>query len=257
MNLTADNYFSTEAQREYMSTSTFKAFEKCEAAALAELNGEFQHESSSAMMIGSYVDAYFSGEMEQFKTEHPEIFRKDGGLKADYVQADRIIERVKQDEMFMSFLSGKPQVILTGYIEGVKCKIKVDSLHDDKIVDLKVMKDMAPIYDETVCARVPFFEFYGYTTQAAIYSEIVRQATGKTLPFYLAVVTKQTEPDMAIIHMAQSDIDLAMENVNAKIVRYDAIRQGIIEPTGCGECAYCRRHKKLTEIIESDSPLFV
>lgn len=257
MNLTAENYFSPEAQREYMSVSQFKAFDRCEAAALAEINGDFERETTQSLMTGSYVDAYFSGEMEKFKAEHSEIFRKDGGLKSDYVQADRIIERVEQDEMFMNFLSGKPQVILTGSIQGIKCKIKVDSLHDDKIVDLKVMKDMNPIYDETVCAKVPFFEFYGYTIQSAIYTEIVRQATGKTLPFYLAVVTKQTEPDMAIIHMAQSDIDLAMENVNAKIVRFDAIKHGIIEPTGCGECAYCRRHKKLTEIIESDSPLFV
>lgn len=37
MTLTEGNYFSSEAQAAYMSASQFKAFERCEAAALAEL----------------------------------------------------------------------------------------------------------------------------------------------------------------------------------------------------------------------------
>ena len=56
MNLTADNYFSKEADMEYMSNSQFKSFMRCQAAAMAELNGEYQRERSSAMLIGSYVD---------------------------------------------------------------------------------------------------------------------------------------------------------------------------------------------------------
>ena len=41
MNLTADNYFSAEANQQYMSVSQFKNFQKCESAALAEIKGEF------------------------------------------------------------------------------------------------------------------------------------------------------------------------------------------------------------------------
>ena len=101
MNLTADNYFSAEANQQYMSVSQFKSFLKCPAAALAELRGEYQREQTTALLVGSYVDAWFSGEMEQFKAEHPEIFKRDGTLKAEYVQADQIIARVSKDEMFM------------------------------------------------------------------------------------------------------------------------------------------------------------
>ena len=36
MILTNSNYFSKKANMEYMSVSQFKAFDKCEAAALAE-----------------------------------------------------------------------------------------------------------------------------------------------------------------------------------------------------------------------------
>ena len=37
--VTAENYFSPEIQMAYMGASQFKAFDRCEAAALAELLG--------------------------------------------------------------------------------------------------------------------------------------------------------------------------------------------------------------------------
>ena len=40
MKLTHENYYSPEANQAYMSVSQFKAFDRCEAAALAELRGE-------------------------------------------------------------------------------------------------------------------------------------------------------------------------------------------------------------------------
>ena len=40
MNLNQANYYSKEADMEYMSASQFKAFRKCEAAAVAELRAE-------------------------------------------------------------------------------------------------------------------------------------------------------------------------------------------------------------------------
>ena len=39
--LTESTYFSPEAQAVYMSASQFKAFRTCEAAALAEIRGEW------------------------------------------------------------------------------------------------------------------------------------------------------------------------------------------------------------------------
>jgi hypothetical protein len=42
MILTNENYFSKEADMEYMSVSQFKAFEQCEAAALASVKGEWE-----------------------------------------------------------------------------------------------------------------------------------------------------------------------------------------------------------------------
>ena len=39
MILTQENYFSLEAQLMYMGASQFKAFDRCEAAAIAEIVG--------------------------------------------------------------------------------------------------------------------------------------------------------------------------------------------------------------------------
>ena len=107
LKLTADNYYSPEANMEYMSASQFKAFRKCEAAALAELRGEWNRPSTTALLVGSYVDAYFSDELPQFIAEHPELFKKDGTLKAEFQQAEAICKRLDGDELARMLLSGK------------------------------------------------------------------------------------------------------------------------------------------------------
>lgn len=255
MNLTAGNYFSPEANREYMSVSQFKSFMKCPAAALAELNGEYEREQTTALLVGSYVDAYFSDELEQFTAEHPEIFKRDGTLKAEYAQADQIIARVSKDEMFMEYMSGDKQVIMTGQIEGVPVKIKVDSLLPDKIVDLKIMRDFEPIYDPDVCSRVPFWVAWKYDIQAAVYQKIVWQNTSKHLPFFLAAATKEKVTDYNIFQIVQSDLDIALQTVKDNIVRFDAMKKGIIPADRCECCDYCRSTKKLTDVVKSDSIL--
>ena len=42
MTLTNENYYSNETNREYMSVSQYKQFQKCEAAAMAQIKGEWQ-----------------------------------------------------------------------------------------------------------------------------------------------------------------------------------------------------------------------
>ena len=59
MRLTEENYFSREAQMEYMSASQYKAFLECPAAAMAEIRGEYIREETKALTLGSYMDALF------------------------------------------------------------------------------------------------------------------------------------------------------------------------------------------------------
>lgn len=251
MKLTKRNYFSPKANREYMSVSQFKSFERCQNAALAELTGKYEREESTALLVGSYVDAYFEGTLEKFKQQNPGIFKRDGTLKAEYIQAEAIIKRMERDKLLMHYLSGKKQVIMSGEICGVPIKIKIDSLHQDKIVDLKIMRDFKTVYDEEKGA-LPWFEVWGYDLQGAVYQEIVRQNTGKTLPFYLAAATKEKTTDIDIVYMNPKSLDLAMERFKAKVELFDAIKKGIIEPDRCGKCEYCQATKVLTQPTDSE-----
>ena len=78
-------------------------------------------------MVGSYVDRYFEGTLDAFKSEHTEMFKKDGNLKAEYVKADALIQRAERDELFMKYMSGEKQVIMTAELYGTPWKIKMDS----------------------------------------------------------------------------------------------------------------------------------
>ena len=247
--LNNDNYFSSEQQMHYFGVSQYKAFEECPASALAEIKGEHKREMTTSLLVGSYVDAYFEGTLGKFITEHPEIINsKTKELKKDYQNAEYIIRRLSQDKMFMDYMSGEKQVIMTGEISGVPIKIKVDSLHDDKIVDLKIMKDFKCGYKEGQ-GRLSWVEFWRYDLQGAIYQEIVRQNTGKTLPFYLAAATKEKEPDMAIVALPQDYLDLELERFSEQVPFYQAIKQGAFEPDRCEKCDYCKKTKVLNKVM--------
>jgi hypothetical protein len=249
-----------------MSASQFKSFRKCEAAAMAELRGEWGKKDSIALLVGSYVDAYFSGELEQFKAEHPEIFTAKKELKADFQKAHAVCERLNRDELARMLLSGKHQVIKTGRIAGVWYKTKSDSLLNARqveaickkfpnvrnivpfgggmIVDLKYMKDFEDIWDEDQHEKVCFAEFWGYDIQGAIYQNV----DGRMLPFVLVGGTKETATNIEAMYIPDEDLAFALSEVEALSPRYAAIKRGEISPVGCGKCGYCRSVKRLEGI---------
>lgn len=250
MEINGENYYTTEANMAYWSVSLFKAFEQCEASGLAQARGEYQREQTTALMVGSYVDAYFSGELPQFINRHPEILKRDGQLKADYVKAAEIIERIESDDLMVRYLTGDKQQIRAAELFGVPWKIKMDVFGGVRIVDLKIMKDMKPIYEDGF-GRRSFIEYYRYDIQGAIYQKVeqISAHRDKPLPFFLAVATKENEPDIELIELPQHVLDSALKIVEAKIERFDLIKQGLVEPRRCECCEYCRRTKKLVKPI--------
>lgn len=251
MELNNDNYFSPEAMTEYFSVSQFKDFMKCEACALAKLRGEVNSEPSTALLVGSYVDAYYEGTLDKFKEEHPEIFKRDGSLKVDYAHADEIIKRTEKDRLFSVHMEGTKQVIFTGELFGYPWKIKVDSFFEDAIVDLKVMKDFNPVYVEGE-GRVHWIEAWGYDIQGAVYQEIVRQNTGDKLPFIIAAATKEKTPDIGLFEIPQARLDVALKVVENLIDHIADVKSGLIEPTRCEKCDYCKSTKELKEVVAYD-----
>jgi hypothetical protein len=78
--LTAENYYSVEANAEFMSVSTFKDYfgtygkPGCEAHALAKQKGEWQDETTTALLVGSFVDAFYEKTLDKYKAEHADLF---------------------------------------------------------------------------------------------------------------------------------------------------------------------------------------
>lgn len=249
--LTNENYFSPENQMKYTGVSQYKAFMNCEEGALAELLGNWEKPKSDALLQGSYVDAHFEGTLDIFKAKNPDLFKRDGLLKANFANLDYIIERIENQPFMMSLLSGEKQKIMTGEICGVPVKIKIDSYFPELIVDLKCMKDFAPIYKEEQ-GRLPWFEAWGYDIQGAVYQEIVYQNTGKKLPFVLVAATKEKEPDLSVVRLSQENLDFELERFKQNIVRIDAVKHGFIEPTRCEKCDFCKHTRIITEITDQE-----
>ena len=257
MNLNNDNYFSEEAASEFWSVSQFKAFNKCEAAGLAEARGEYQREETDALLIGSYVDAYFSGpaEMDKFIAKNGDKMysKRGGGLLAKFQQANTIIDRVEADPLMMDYLTGEKQVVMAAELFGVPWKAKFDVYDEQRIVDLKCVRDFEDIFDKGYGWR-SWVEYWGYDIQGAIYQKIEQLVNHREqpLPFYIAAVTKERVPDIKVIQIPQHVLDAAYNMVEAKIERFDLIKSGDVEPVRCEKCDYCKSTKKLTapEIYE-------
>ena len=261
MKLTEENYYSQEANMEYVSVSQYKMFfdvyhRTCEARALAELKGEWIRPKSKSLLMGSYVDEALTGDLEKFKSEHPELFvtrgERKGELKADFVQAEEMVQRAKRDKTFMAYVSGGDhQVIMTGEISGVPIKIKID--HVAKVngkavalVDLKTVKSIhETFYVKDSGENLNFINRWSYDLQAATYQEIYYQNTGVKLPFYIAAISKDKDTDgvahprLKVIQIPQAVMDERLTEFKQNVPKVQALKNGVYEPINCGMCDYC------------------
>ena len=280
MKLTSRNYYGPKASMGYMSVSQFKSFKRCEAAALAELNGEFERQKSKALLLGSFVDEMLTGtkrsqtkfivnnraeifqksskiskytdeELEAILNNYPmDIFDENNKPYAEIVQALETVEKIKKQPLMRQHFKSKHQTIMTGEIAGVTFKIKMDNYKPGEfIADMKYMASLrSPNMFE------PMVKYWGYAIQGAVYQQVVYQNTGKRLPFYLDIATKESPTHLAVAEINQYDLDEALDIVKALAPRYQAIKRGEIEPERCGEydCQYCTETTIITEPIDSN-----
>lgn len=243
--LTNENYFE---DTHYMSVSSYKKFKRCEVDGLIPFGA-----MTDSMMVGSYVDAYIEGTLDEFKQQYPEIFSSrgvtKGELKSEYKYADEICKFITEDAVFSEFMSGEKQVIMTGEINGVPFKIKMDSYSPHiAINDLKVMRTVTNSQGE----YYDFISQWGYDIQLACYQEIVRQNTGEQLPCFICAVTKESPINSVIVNIPQYVLDKALYKVESEIQHIYDVRQGNIEPVGCGKCKSCISMRKETPIISME-----
>jgi hypothetical protein len=252
MELNESNYYSLEADREFMSYSQYKNFLSCEAAAVARLDG-WKEPKSTALLVGSYVHAAIEGDkaIEKFKSDNPEIFTQKGDLKAEFGQANLMIDTIRNDRLMQISLEGQKEVILTGEFGRVIWKCKLDNLNREKgfFSDLKTCQSLSEkVWDNEKRAYVSFIEAYGYIGQMALYQEISRQI-GELDPF-MAIVTKENPPDKLVISFSPELLEDEFDKIKDNLPRVMDVKCGKLEPLSCGKCAYCRESKKLSRVYD-------
>lgn len=309
--ITDENYHDIDINHQYLSFHTWLSLYgcdgllKCEARAMAELNGQYKDDQADelALKIGAYVDAKLAGDENEFEKFvksnpdifnyeksldygkasiiHPEWFTKNGnlksvmslkkveeaepmliryqpkGLKAPYVMAERMVERCKKDPLFMGFMAGEHQRILTTELWGVPFKCKIDSFKPFGkliIVDLKTTRDMYKTFFKADIGHIDFISYYGYVYQLALYREIVYRVTGEMCDCYVCAVSKEKHPNIEVLSVDDISLNTALATIENSI-KYTPlvdVWQGNIEPMRCESpnCPYCVDTKILTKITD-------
>lgn len=253
MNLTHENYRTPEAELHYMSNSQFSSWLECEARQVAKLAGEWVDEKPTTFLVGSFVHAWCEGALSDFTAEHPEMFKKDGTLKADFQHALTMIRTLELDPFAMMLLQGQKEVIMTAELFGVPWKAVFDVYVPCKrIVDLKTTKSIRDLqWNDEHRGKVTFIEQYHYFRQVAVYSEVERlNSGGDWLDFYMVAVSKQDVPDKEVINLTDPDrVAVELASIGVHMPRIIAVKEGRVEPFRCGACDYCRATKHLTRAV--------
>lgn len=273
MELTRDNYYTPEADREYMSCSQYQSFCECEAKAMAKLEGRWTDPDKEAFLVGNYFHTYFEGSEahEQFIQENfDKIFKtkvikgKKGepdqtvvtGKYAPYEQADKMIEVAQNDPLIRSLidLPGENEKIMTGELWGVPWRIRLDKYVPDgrMIIDWKTVANISELkWSEAMHEKVTFIDAYGYMMRAAVYTEIEKQNahTSEDAPFIIVAISKQDYPDKEALYLNHRQrYDYELEQIRKRLGMIQMIKAGRVKPKRCGCCDYCRATKVLTAI---------
>ena len=279
--ITRENYYDV---KNVLSASTIKAFEGCEASAVAAYLGEYFRPATTALLVGSYIDAALDSddELEKFCAAHPEIVNsRTGAPKADFARAAEIVERCKSDPLFRALTIDVPQeghqYIVLGSIgvtntgESIPCKGKLDFLlmpeyllrlaeqftawsgyfqmcaeHGGLIVDLKSAASTEEQWSDDAGCRIPWVQAWHYYRQLSIYRELYRQQTGLTLPVMVLACTKEPSPSLLPLTIDPGTRDEGLAEAQALAPRaWHLMTTDQPDPHRCEKCAWCRSTRRL------------
>ena len=255
--ITHENYFSKEMDLEYMSVSQYKEFAKCSSKAFAVLNSETSAEEKQAFLEGHLFETIIAGDIDLFMMQHPELVASRGAtkgeLKANFKKVVLAANKIKNQQFIMDIVNKcEKQVIMTGIINGIKVKCCADLLDKEtgNIYDLKCMANFNDTWDKENKCYMPWYYYYGYVLQMAVYQEIARQNYGKLFNTHLIAATKEDEPDMDAIQFDNSLLEIELKEFSNNIVYYDKIKKGLEPVKACNTCDYCKAHKIITNFRE-------
>lgn len=257
MVLNQENYYSKEADMEYMSVSQWKLFNECEAKALAIIEGREDATYKDSFLEGQLFEAVVTGGKELFISKHPELISTRGAtagqLKSEFKKVITSAEKFNSQNFFRNIIDKcEKQVILTGEINGIKVKCALDLFDKEtnSIYDIKCMKDFKEQWSKEEKAYVPWYYHWGYVLQLAVYREIVRQNFGEPKEIGLIAATKEDIPDITANSFSSDLLDIELETFKNNIKRYDNIKKGIEIPLACNCCDYCKKIKNIEKFEE-------
>lgn len=261
--LTSDNYYDVKSDWPYQSKTWFAKFEQCEAAAVAELKGDWQPDGDvTPLLVGNYLHSYFeSSEAHEafIKENESDIISSKGQTKgqpkAPFKQADRMIKTLEDDANFQALYQGDKEVVVQGNLFGVEWKGKIDCLDLDRqlFLDLKTVDDIhKKHWDNSQYRYVSFAEIRGYDMQMAIYKELIKQTFGAECTPFIIAVSKQSVPDKGVYSIPDYLMDSRMHEIKDRQPRIEAVKNGQVKPKRCEHCDYCRKTKELDVIVGID-----
>ena len=249
--LTAENYHSAEANKEYMGFSRYSDWMRCEDAAYARYTGEYDPPPTEPMMLGTaFHNVVLEGADPDIEFSSYTINGKKTTVqpakKKQLLAMNLEVERQKKEPCGIvgMLMEGEKEVIVTGELGGLWWKGKVDVLGRRWILDIKTSDGREKKFNEAKGAFESWWVRWCYARQAAVYSYM----HGKGFPFLVLKVTKSERPAIELYEFTAAQMAIELSSIDAGCQRIIEVKSGATRKR-CETCDYCKATKVITEAI--------
>ncbi len=255
-----------------MSNSRFKGYQKCAFQQWMLDHKSWKMPYKKAFLIGSYVDAFLledeTVQEELLAQNADKIFKKRGGMYADFENASKMVDFVKSNQKVMSLIEkSEAQKIVKFDLDGYKWKGKIDMLCETKVyhetktltdpdkiattkqkLDSSMVKQIIDLkttatsmlelqWDAVKGIKVPTWELYSYHQQLALYAH----ATGTIDNGAKIIAISKSEPFVIEeLYFEPEILKQALNNVRAEQEEVHKLFNSKEAPQGCMTCDCCK-----------------
>jgi hypothetical protein len=240
-------------RNQFLSSHALSDFRRCPELYHKKDIGEILDEDRPAYVIGRATHTLILEGTAQFDTEYTvgepinertgkaygkstQTYQSWLEAQAKAVISPKDFDFIKRLQIAVWLHNGVAELLQDGIAEGVvraeccgvPCQIRMDFFSPKSgIIDLKT------------CDNLDFFEFdarrYQYIHQAAFYRAVLREASGKTYPFYLIAVEKQQPFRCGVWRISDDALASAESENTAAVERLKRCRTENLWPTGYEE----------------------
>lgn len=245
------SYFESEkAHEEFLEKHEDYLYKKASKASYQKAIDDVGGEYKASDTIKDLKD-----KIEELNNSGHEVENVKGELYQDFIVADQMIDRIKDDPLFNHFWQGEKEVVVTGELYGHEWKGKIDCLNVDKgyFIDLKTNQNPhMRYYDVERGQYVSFVESFGYSMQVALYEELLEMEYGKPFVGYIFAVSKEKPSNFLPIEIPVYEKRFQLEKIQMNIDHVEKVKVGEVEPRYCNRCEYCREYRPVEEFITPD-----